>query len=112
MSQSVNNYGKRSAPPGCEPSHGLAQPPAMGYNGGMIEMLVPRVPDLQAPVPAPDPAALLEQVATLRWENAALCAENAALRVEMGALQGRIRELEAQLGQNSSNSSHPPSSDP
>ena len=28
------------------------------------------------------------------------------------ALQQRIRELEAQLGQNSSNSSRPPSSDP
>jgi transposase len=56
-------------------------------------------------VPAPDPAALLEQVATLRRENAALCAENAVL-------QERIRELEARLGQTSANSSRPPSSDP
>jgi len=60
----------------------------------------------------PDPAPLLEELATLRRENAALCAENAALRVENGALHERIRELEARLGQTSANSSRPPSSDP
>jgi transposase len=48
---------------------------------------------------------LLEQVATLRVENAALRAENASL-------QRCVRELEARLGQTSSNSSRPPSSDP
>jgi transposase len=53
---------------------------------------------------APDHG-LLEQVAMLRLENAALRAENAAL-------QQRVRELEARLGQNSSNSSRPPSTDP
>src|SRR5436190_20283758 len=76
----------------------------------MIKTLVPRVPERQAP--APDHAPLLEQLATLRRENAALWAENAALRVQQGALHERIRELEAQLGQNSSNSSRPPSTDP
>jgi transposase len=44
-------------------------------------------------------------LATLRLENAALRAQNAVL-------QQRIRELEARLGQDSSNSSRPPSSDP
>ena len=38
--------------------------------------------------------------------------ENAALRAENTILQERIRELEARLGQNSSNSSRPPSADP
>jgi transposase len=71
----------------------------------MIETTLLRAHDRGAPGPAPDLAALLEQVAALRRENAVLRAENAAL-------QGRIRELEARLGQNSSNSSRPPSSDP
>src|SRR5437867_4716038 len=92
----------------------------------MIETLLPPVPDFWATVPAPAPAPLLEQVATLRLENAVLCVENAALQAETvglraetvalraqnAALQERIRELEAQLGQNSSNSSRPPSADP
>ena len=84
----------------------------MRYNRGMIVTKVPLAPDLLAPLPAPDSAPLLEQVATLRQENAALCAENAALRVENAALQARIGELEARVGQNSSNSSRPPSTDP
>src|SRR4051812_48390706 len=71
----------------------------------MIETMLPRTPDLWATVPAPDPAALLEQVATLQLENSALRAQNAAL-------QERVRELEARLGQTSANSSRPPSSDP
>src|SRR5947209_610585 len=70
----------------------------------MIETPLPVVSELWA-LPAPDSAKLLEQLATLRLENAALRAQNAAL-------QERIRELEARLGQNSSNSSRPPSSDP
>jgi transposase len=56
------------------------------------------------PVRALDPAPLLEQLATLRLDNATLRTQNAAL-------QERVRELEARLGQNSSNSSRPPSSD-
>jgi transposase len=71
----------------------------------MIETTVPLAPDLWATAPAPDPASLLEQLATLRRENA-------ALRVENAVLQERVRDLEAQLGQDSSNSSRPPSSDP
>ena len=62
-------------------------------------------------MPAPDPA-LLEQLTTLRLENAALRMENAALRAESAVLQERVRELEARLGQTSANSSRPPSSDP
>jgi transposase len=79
--------------------------PATRYNRSMIETPLPPVPELWATLPAPDPARLLEQLATLRLENAGLRAQNAAL-------QERIRELEAQLGQNSSNSSRPRSTDP
>src|SRR5712692_9658279 len=71
----------------------------------MIETTLMLTPDRWATVPAPDHAPLLEQLATLRRENA-------ALRVENGALHERIRELEARLGQTSTNSSRPPSSDP
>jgi hypothetical protein len=66
----------------------------------MIGTTLPQAPKLWAPVPAPEPASLLEQLATLRRENAALRAENAAL-------QARIDELEARLGQNSSDSFSP-----
>jgi transposase len=71
----------------------------------MIETPLPPAPEIWVTLPALDPARLLEQVATLRLENTALRAENAAL-------QERIRELEARLGQNSANSSRPPSADP
>jgi len=71
----------------------------------MIETPLPLAPARGPTLPAPDPAALLEQVATLRLENAALSAENVLLHA-------RIRELEPRLGQNSSNSSRPPASDP
>src|SRR5687768_1360936 len=46
----------------------------------MIETPRPLAPELQATLPAPDPASLLEQVTTLRLENAALRAENAVLQ--------------------------------
>ena len=71
----------------------------------MTETALPLPPELWATSPAPDPALLLEQLATLRLENAALRAANAVL-------QARVHELEARLGQNSANSSRPPSSDP
>jgi transposase len=71
----------------------------------MIDTPLPLAPEPCAPAPAPDPVLLLEQLATLRLENAALRAQNAALRE-------RIRTLEARLGQDSSNSFRPPSSDP
>src|SRR3954469_12478546 len=67
----------------------------------MIATTLLRAPDQGAPGPAADLAACLEQVAALRRENAALRAENAVL-------QERVRELEARLGQNSTNSSRPP----
>ena len=76
----------------------------MRYNRGMIESALPPAPEPWARVPPSVAGLLLEQLATLRLENAALHAENAAL-------QERIRELEARPGQNSSNSSRPPSSD-
>ena len=71
----------------------------------MSVMLLPLATEPAATTPAPDPAPLLEELATLRLENAALRTENAAL-------QERVRELEARLGQTSANSSRPPSSDP
>ena len=71
----------------------------------MIETLLPLAPEPSGTTPAPDPLSLLERLATLQAENAALRAQNAAL-------QARIRDLEARLGQDSSNSSRPPSSDP
>src|SRR3954468_8053769 len=71
----------------------------------MIEMASPLASARWEPLPATDPAALLEQVATLRLENA-------ALRAQHVALPARIRELEARLAQTSPNSSGPPSSDP
>jgi len=54
---------------------------------------LPLPPALWATMPAADPAPLLEQLATLRLENAALRAQNAAL-------QEQVRELEARIGQN------------
>jgi transposase len=78
----------------------------------MSETMLPQAADLWATVPAPDLAAFLEQVAPLRRENAALRAENAALRAENAVLHERVQELEARLGQTSTNSSRPPSSDP
>src|SRR5438045_2301483 len=71
----------------------------------MIDTPLPLAPDLSGGVPTPDQALLLAELTTLRLENVALRAENAVL-------QARVRELEARLGQNSSNSSRPPSSDP
>src|SRR3954471_15275950 len=71
----------------------------------MCVMLLPRAAEPAATTPAPDPAPLLEELATLRRENAALRTDNAVLH-EL------VRELEARLGQTSANSSRPPSSDP
>jgi transposase len=71
----------------------------------MMETPLPLARDQWATAPAPNRVPLLEQ-----W--AALWLENAALRAEKAVLQARIRELEARLGQDSSNSSRPPSSDP
>jgi transposase len=57
-------------------------------------------------------AALRAEVATLRAEVEALRSENAALRAVLAPLQTQVAELTARLGQHSSNSSKPPSSDP
>jgi transposase len=78
----------------------------------MSVMLLPRAAEPAAMTPAPALAPLLEELAALRRANAALRTENGALRAENVVLQERIRELEGRLGQNSSNSSRPPSSDP
>src|SRR3954469_12022821 len=77
----------------------------------MIETRLPLAPELWATLPATDPGALLEELTTLRRENAALRVENSALRVENAALHQQVQELSARLGQNSANSSRPPSSD-
>src|SRR3954453_17531880 len=63
----------------------------MRYNRGMIETPVPLAPEPRATVTDPDPAPLLEPLATRRLENATLRAQNAALRE-------RIRDLEARRG--------------
>jgi hypothetical protein len=49
----------------------------MRYNRGMMEIPLPLAPQPFAPVPAPDDASLLEQLATLQLENAALRAQHA-----------------------------------
>jgi transposase len=56
----------------------------------------------------PTPQTLDEARALVRllWE------ELGAVRAELAGLQARVQELEARLGQNSSNSSRPPSADP
>src|SRR5438067_2226666 len=59
----------------------------------MIETTLPPAPDLWVTVPAPDSAPLLEQVATLRLENAALCVENTALRGENACGVHLLRRL-------------------
>src|ERR671932_2384316 len=85
----------------------------------MSAMLLPLAAEPAGTTPAPDPAPLLEELATLRLENAALRTENGALRAENATrqaestvLHARVRELEARLGQTSANSWRPPSSDP
>src|SRR5688500_11937345 len=68
------------------------------YTSDMDERPLPLPTDLRAIIPARAQALLVEQFATLHAENQ--------------ALQARIRDLEAQLGQHSANSSRPPSADP
>ena len=55
----------------------------------MIETTLLPAPDRWAPVSAPDPAPLLEQLATLRLENAALRTENAIIK-RIGVLSWRV----------------------
>jgi transposase len=57
---------------------------------------------------APTPRTLEDALALL----VVVCAELATLRTENAQLRARVQELEARLGQNSTNSSRPPSSDP
>src|SRR5215213_6168845 len=62
------------------------------------------------PLPAtlPEAHALIEAL----WaQNEALRAQNAALAARVVALEAKVDELERRLGQNSTNSSKPPSSD-
>ena len=61
---------------------------------------------MQAELPAP--RTLAEALDLLQ----VVCVELVALRAENSRLQARVQELEARLGQNSTNSSRPPSSDP
>jgi transposase len=57
---------------------------------------------------APAPRTLADALALLDL----VCAELVALRAENAQLRARVQELEARLGQNSTNSSRPPSTDP
>jgi hypothetical protein len=75
-------------------------------------MMLPLAAEPAATTPALEPAPPGEELAALRQENAALRTENAAVRAESAVLHERVRELEARLGHNSTNSSRPPSSDP
>ena len=62
-------------------------------------MLLPLAPELSATTPAPDPAALLEELATLRLANTVPCTENGAPRAERAVplLADLKGWLEAQL---------------
>lgn len=53
-----------------------------------------------------------QRISELEAKNTELEAENAELRAMVAQLMDRIAELEAKLGQDSSNSGKPPSSDP
>src|SRR4051812_21206550 len=67
------------------------------------------------PAEHPPPRTLEDALGLLQVvsaELAALRAENAQWRAENARLQARVQALEARLGQNSTNSSRPPSSDP
>ena len=57
-------------------------------------------------------AKLEARLARVETENAALRVEVAAKDAKIAKLEARIADLETQLGQNSSNSGKPPSSDP
>src|SRR3954469_11355179 len=52
----------------------LAKAPTTRYNRGMSMMVQPLAAEPAATTPAPEPAHLLEELATLHLENAALCA--------------------------------------
>ena len=56
-------------------------------------------------------AELAEEKAGLQQENERLRKENAQLRAAAAAGEAQVRDLQAQLGQNSRNSSRPPSTD-
>jgi transposase len=70
------------------------------------------LPDLPGAIRAALPAEAQAYVAALEAAVALLQQETAALRAEMVTLRTRVTELDARLGQNSTNSSRPPSSDP
>jgi hypothetical protein len=58
----------------------------------MCVMLLPLAAEPAATTPAPDPAPLLEELATLRRENAALRSENAVLHER---IRENVSELQA-----------------
>jgi hypothetical protein len=58
----------------------------------MIETRLPLAPDPRATVPAPDPAPLLEPMATLRLANAVLRAQKLAPHQAVQALDWRRQQ--------------------
>src|SRR5919202_1121576 len=73
----------------------------MRYSRGMEAVALPLPPEVWEALPGMAQRLIL-----------ALQAQVVALRTEVGTLQTEVRELRARLGQDSSNSSRPPSSDP
>jgi hypothetical protein len=65
--------------------------PARRYNGGVIETSLPVASELCAAGPAPDPASLPEQLATLWLKNAALRAQNTVVQQHMHKMAEQSR---------------------
>jgi transposase len=76
--------------------------------GGAVDSAAPRRHTAGMESELSPPRTLDEALSLLQ----VVCAELVALGAENGRLQARVQELEARLGQNSTNSSRPPSSDP
>jgi hypothetical protein len=89
----------------------VGQEPPRAPRAIQVQQRVDHLPQIDRPAPA----SLAEALALLGllWDEfVRLRAETARLRDENGRLATRVQELEARLGQNSSNSSRPPSTDP
>jgi len=77
-----------------------------------MEATTPLPLEIWAQTPAAAQALILTQQAQLLALQAQLATVQEQFEQELGHLRARVQALEAQLGQNSTNSSRPPSSDP